>query len=156
MRFLSALAIVAALVSAGCVTQPIEQKSALELQAIQVKEFETNQKTAFTAVMSVFQDLGYIVNSASLETGFITAKSPAKTEMVIFSGYITTDEKANAFIEQIAPNRTKVRLTFVRTEQKSSGFGKVGERDLPITDPAPYQSAFAKIQQSIFIRSNVN
>ncbi|MDO8904985.1 hypothetical protein [Hydrogenophaga sp.] len=156
MHFLSALTIVAALVTAGCVTQPIEQKSALELQAIQVKEFETNQRTAFTAVMSVFQDLGYIVNSASLETGFITAKSPAKTEMVIFSGYIITDEKANAFIEQIAPNRTKVRLTFVRTEQKSTGFGKVGERDIPITDPAPYQSAFAKIQQSIFIRSNVN
>ena len=66
MRFLSLLVIGAVLIATGCVTQPIEQKSALELQAIQVKEFETNQKTAFTAVMSVFQDLGYIPESVTL------------------------------------------------------------------------------------------
>ncbi|PZO14984.1 MAG: hypothetical protein DCF26_14130 [Burkholderiales bacterium] len=140
----------------GCVTQPIQQKSALELQAIQVKEFSTNHKVAFTSVLSVFQDLGYVVNSASLETGLITAKSPTIQEFVPFVGQRMTDEKANAFVEQIGTNRTKIRLSFVKSQQTSSGYGMRGERDTPIQDPGAYQDAFTKIQQSIFVRSNTN
>jgi hypothetical protein len=156
MKKFAAIAFVASLGLVGCVTQPNQQKSALELQAIQVKEFETTQKIAFTSVLSVFQDLGYIVSSASIDTGLITAKSPTKQDFVLFVGQRMTDEKANAFIEQIAPNRTKIRLSFVKSEQTSSGYGMRGERDTPVQDPASYQNAFAKIQQSIFVRSNTN
>ena len=155
-KMLFLLMITAALFMAGCVTPPPPQKSALELQAIQVREFETSQKIAFTAVLSVFQDLGYTVSSASLDTGIITAKSPTKQDFVPFVGQRMTDEKANAFVEQIGTSRTKIRLTFVRSEQTSSGYGMRGERETPIQEPAPYQAAFAKIQQSIFVKTNAN
>ena len=59
----------------GCVA-PRPQLTSLEIQSIQSREFETAKPTAFAAVLSVFQDLGYIVESADKETGFITAKSP--------------------------------------------------------------------------------
>ena len=140
----------------GCVAPPKQQKSALELQAIQVKEFETSHKVAFTAVMSVFQDLGYTISSASIETGLITAKSPTKQEFVPFVGQQMSDEKANAFVEQIGKDRTKIRLSFVKTIQTSSGYGMRGERELPVQEAEPYQNAFRKIQQSIFVRSNTN
>ena len=156
MKTIVMSALVASIFLSGCVTQPLAQKSALELQSIQVREFDTTHKAAFTSVMSVFQDLGFTISSASVDTGLITAKSPTKQEFVLFVGQRMTDEKANAFVEQIAPGRTKVRLSFVKTEQTSSGYGMRGERETPIQDPQTYQAAFAKIQQSIFVRTNTN
>jgi hypothetical protein len=150
------LIVTTSLLLTGCVAPPKQQKSALELQAIQVKEFETSHKVAFTAVMSVFQDLGYTISSASIETGLITAKSPTKQEFVPFVGQQMSDEKANAFVEQIGKDRTKIRLSFVKTIQTSSGYGMRGERELPVQEAEPYQNAFSKIQQSIFVRSNTN
>lgn len=144
-----------AAILAGCAA-PAPQKSALEIQAIQVKEFETTQKIAFAAVMSVFQDLGYTINSASVDTGLITAKSPTVQSFVPFVGLQMTDEKATAFVEQIADRRIKIRLSFVKTAQTSSGYGQRGEQERPVHEPAAYQAAFAKIQQSIFVRTNAN
>ena len=148
--------LVTTLALTGCVAPPKPQKTALELQAIQVKEFETTHKVAFTAVMSVFQDLGYTISSASIETGLITAKSPTKQDFVPFVGQQMSDEKANAFVEQIAKDRTKIRLSFVKSIQTSSGYGMRGEKEIPLQEPEPYQNAFSKIQQSIFVRTNAN
>jgi len=140
----------------GCIQPPTQTKSALELQAIQAKEFETNKKIAFAATLSVFQDLGYIVSSASLETGLITAKSPTKQSFVPFVGQVMTHTNASAFVEEITSGRTKVRVNFVNARESSSGYGMRGGQDTPIEDPGMYQDVFAKIQQGIFVRKNVN
>src|SRR5574337_381597 len=156
MKKTVAVLCVAAGLLGGCVAPPTAQKSSLELQAIQVKEFEANKKVAFTSVMSVFQDLGYTINTASLDTGLITAKSPTKKEFIPFVGQRMTDEKANAFVEEISSGRTKIRLNFVKAQQTSSGYGMRGEQEKTVQDAAPYQDAFAKIQQAIFVKTNVN
>ena len=136
---------------AGCVAPSQVQKSSLELQAIQVKEFETNSKIAFASVMSVFQDLGYTINSASLETGLITARSPTTQEQT-FSGRTMKDERATAFVEQISVDRTKIRLSFVQSTRVVFR----GESETPVQEPEPYQNAFSRIQQSIFLKKNTN
>lgn len=158
---ISVILLVSMLALTGCVAptqQP--QKTALELQAIQVKEFETTHKVAFTAVISVFQDLGYTISSASIETGLITAKSPTKQQTMVFLfdivGQQMIDEKANAFVEQIAKDRTRIRLSFVKSVQTSTVKGMRGEQEIPLQDSATYQNAFSKIQQSIFVRTNAN
>jgi hypothetical protein len=140
----------------GCAPMPQQTKSSLELQAIQSREFETSKKIAFAAVMSVFQDLGYTVGSASLDTGFITAQSPVKQDLVLFVGQRMRDVKATAFVEEIAPGRTRVRLNFVNVTQTSSGYGMKGDNEVPIEDPKTYQQAFTKIEHGIFIRKNVD
>lgn len=140
----------------GCVQPPTQTRSALELQAIQAKEFETNKKIAFAATLSVFQDLGYIVNSASFDTGLITAKSPTKQSFIPFVGQVMTHTNASAFIEEIAAGRTRIRVNFVNARESSSGYGMRGGQDTPIEDPAMYQDVFAKIQQGIFVRKNIN
>lgn len=144
-------------VLSGCVQQEYKPtKSALELQAIQAKEFETTKNIGFAATLSVFQDLGYVVNSASLETGLINGKSPTNQSFVPFVGQVMKDVKAIAFVEEITPGRTKVRLNFVNSTQSSSGYGMRGEHDIPIEDGVMYQDVFSKIQQAIFIRKNAN
>ena len=127
-----------------------QQASTLELQAIQSREFESSLKVAFTAVLSVFQDLAYNINSASLETGLVTAKSPAYNEFEFLVRY-TKDERATAFVEPVGQGRVKIRLSIVRSRR---ALGR-GEEETPVTDPNVYQTAFAKIQNAIFIRKNL-
>lgn len=140
---------------AGCETVPVSTKSALELQAIQSKEFETSKKIAFAATLSVFQDIGYTVSSANLDTGLITAKSPTTQTLQIFVGQRMADIKATAYIEEIVPNRTKVRVSLVNSVETSGGYGMKGGHENPIETPEMYQDIFAKIQQGIFVRKNI-
>ena len=52
----------------------------LQLQALQSREFETGKENLFGAVMTVLQDLGYQVQSADVQTGFITAISATQNK----------------------------------------------------------------------------
>ena len=155
-KIITYLLVLSFAVLAGCASQPKSTKTALELQAIQSKEFQTNKKIAFASTLSVFQDLGYVVSNASIETGLINAKSPTQQSFVPFVGQVMKDVKATAFIEEITPGRTKVRLNFVNSTQSSSGYGMRGEQDIPIEEGGVYQDVFTKIQQGIFVRKNVN
>ena len=127
-------------------------KTSLELQAFQRKEFASTKKLAFASTLSVFQDLGYIIKAASVETGLITASSPTKS--VRFFGNHMSNTEASAFVEELATNRTFVRLNFVDVREDSSGYGSKSKRDVPIVDPKIYESAFQKIREAIFIRTN--
>jgi hypothetical protein len=143
----------------GCQTAVKPQKTSLELQAIQAREFDTDKKTAFNSTMSVFQDLGYIVNSASFETGFITAQSPVKTGTELWGMHvpdgIMKSTKATAFVEEIRPGHTKVRLNFVNMVEQSQDQGQRITEDTAVEQPEAYQNAFTKIQEAIFIRTAI-
>ena len=141
------------LVITGCETAPVSTKTPLELQAIQSKEFETTKKIAFAATLSVLQDLGYITDSASFETGLITAKSPIKETFKPFVGQVMSTTKVTAFIEEITAGRTKVRANFVDSRYVQNGYGR-RERENPIETPDTYQDFYTKVQQGIFVRKN--
>jgi len=138
---------------AGCVpSNYVPTKTSLELQAFQTKEFETQKKIAFASTMSVFQDLGYSIVSSDIETGYISAKGPTQNEVGL-GKMIMRDTKASAFIEELRPGKTKVRLNFVNTEEWAGAYGGKLVQDMPIEDSAVYSNAFAKIQEAIFIRT---
>ena len=139
----------------GCVASTAPTKPSIQLQAFQSKEFETTKATAFASTMSVFQDLGYIIGTADLETGFITGKSPTKQDFVLFVGQRMRDVKATAFVESLGRKRAKIRLSFVNSTQTSSGYGMRGAHDQPIEEPEVYQDAFSKIAKAIFVRKNI-
>ena len=149
------IALIVSLLSA-CVA-PKPAPTPLEIQAIQSHEFETDKTMALGAVISVFQDLGYIVQSADKDTGFVTANSPAgsKTNFWEAIGGMSSSgqTKATAFIEQIRPNFVTVRLNFVDSRRVSNQVGQVTDEDQPILDPKTYQIAFDKIDSAIFVRT---
>ena len=142
------------LVITGCQTAPVSTKTPLELQAIQSKEFETTKKVAFAASLSVLQDLGYISDSASFETGLITAKSPMKNKFVPFVGKVMTTMKVNVFVEEITAGRTKVRINFLDSRYVQNGYGRQ-EEERPVETPEMYQDFYSKVQQGIFVRKNL-
>lgn len=129
-------------------------KTSLEIQAFQAKEFETAKKIAFASTLSVFQDLGYIIISSDMETGFITAKSPTQSINTLLR-YVMIDTKATAFIEEFQPGKTKIRLNFVNAHESSYRNGSKQIQETPVEDASIYSNAFAKIQEAIFIRSAV-
>lgn len=141
----------------GCATPKKAPETSLQLQSFQAQEFETTKATAFASVLSVFQDLGYIVSSADRETGFITATSPAGTKTSFWDamgGVQTSGQiKATAFVEEIRPGFASVRLNFVDARHRSSLYGQQNDVDKPILDPKFYQSAFARIGDAIFVRA---
>lgn len=143
----------------GCVTQPVAPKSSLEIQAIQAKSFEADKPTTFRSVLSVLQDLGYVVNSASLETGFISAESPIRQDRsgaaafaAILGGVRTEGKTAvTASVEEFNKS-TRVRLNFVDKKMRSGSYGQRAADENPVEDPKIYENAFEKIGEAIFIR----
>ena len=151
MRITLAATVIVGLFITGCATDG-PQKTSLELQAFQKREFATVKQTAFASTVSVFQDLGYTIRTADVQTGLIQAQSPTKN-VVIFGSYMSNTE-ATAFVEEIATNRTTVRLNFVQVNESSSSYGMKTKNDKAILTPAVYENAFGKIQEAIFIRTN--
>ena len=150
---------------AGC-TPPPPALTPLEIQSLQTREFEHDKAIVFASTMSVFQDLGYIVSSADLDTGLITTESPATSdraafparfailpELMVWSDVTSVRQtKATAFIERIG-NRSRVRLNFVVTRQASSVHGQTSRQDMPVLDAAVYRNAFERIANAIFVRA---
>jgi hypothetical protein len=150
------LPMIAVLTLAGCASTGSGGMTPLQIQAFQTHEFEAPKKTVFASVVSVFQDLGYIVESADVETGFITSASASvnKTGFWQALGGATSSGKtrATAFVEEVRPNLVTVRLNFVDTENMSTAYGQASSEDTPIVDPEPYKVAFDKIEEAVFIR----
>ena len=89
----------------GCeTTKPKVNLTPLDIQSMQSRSYEHSKDLVFPSVMSVFQDLGYSINSADINTGLITAESAANSDKALkFWLGITkvSQTKANAFIEEI-------------------------------------------------------
>ena len=127
----------------------------LEIQSMQTRTYDNKKEVVFTSVMSVLQDLGYSIKVADINTGLITAMSTAKSNaaMKFWLGIAEVSQtNADSFIEEIN-GRTKVRINFINVVKQSSAYGQDDRTDQQILDPVPYQSAFDKIENAIFIRS---
>jgi hypothetical protein len=140
----------------ACVMEPPKPAlTPLEIQGLQTREFEGTKQIVFASVMSVFQDLGYIIQSADLSTGFITAQSAARSNSGIRGlSNVTnvTQTSATAFVEEIA-DRTRVRLNFVNVNMRSYEQGQSDRQDTPILNAMTYQNAFERIENEIFVRN---
>mgnify|MGYP001239176200 CR=1 FL=1 len=143
-------------VSSAIAKEP--KMSALQIQQMQTKDVEVNKGIAFSSVMTVLQDSGYRIGSADKDTGLITgvASTNTKTTWLPFVGFGKSKKTpvVSAFIEEIGPEFTKIRLNFVMTKVSANGFGG-GEDETPILDPQVYQDAFEKIDQAIFVRQSM-
>ncbi|WP_428407269.1 hypothetical protein [Hyphococcus sp.] len=140
---------------AGCAGNAKPELTPLELQALQTRELETDKEVAFSSVMSVFQDLGYTVESADKETGFITAFSASDShrDWLLTGNRYTTQTRATAFVESVSTELTRVRLNFLTGTEASTWYGQKSKQDRQILDPLIYQTAFEKIETAVFIRS---
>ena len=134
-------------VVAGCATAP--EMTPMEIQEMQTRDFEGGKQIVFNSVVSVFQDLGYVISQADVDTGIVTAEGTTQTDYgAAFFGVNKNEQAvASAFIEEIG-QETRVRLNFViRTRT-----GLAGRDDRAVLEHEPYQNAFERIEQAVFVR----
>lgn len=125
----------------------------LALQQMQTQEFETSKKILFASVVSVFQDNGFTIDGADLETGIITAKSATQSDKSVWSGTTySVATKASAFVEDSRAKHVRTRLNFVQINDSRGYYGGGGSNDQPIEDPAYYERIFQKIREAVFLR----
>ncbi|MBB5687209.1 hypothetical protein [Sphingobium boeckii] len=133
--------------------------SGLELQQMQSKDIEGSKEIVFGAVMSVFQDAGYRIQAADKDTGLITGlgSTSGKVTYNLFMGFGKSKKTpiVSAYIEQIGPGITRVRINFVMGKLKSTIYGAGAQDEEPILDPIVYQEAFEKIDQAVFLRASM-
>lgn len=146
----------------GCITvdsifgEMDKPVSSVELQAIQTREFQATEEQTFGAVISTFQDYGYIINSADRSTGMVLAKTTSEAEIMPLTSITRVEyNKATAFIEKIAKDRVKVRVSVVKYVSATGAYGGGGEKEVMRTNPQIYQEIFAKIQHSLFLKKNL-
>ena len=152
--------IIAALFVASVSVVPAEAKKApqmtpLEMQALQSREFETSKDNLFGAVMTVLQDLGYQVQTADVQTGFITAISATQNKtnfLEAFGGSRSSgNTKITTFLQSLPNGSTRVRLNFLNTKITSSAYGQSAQNDKPILDATVYNTAWDKIDEALFV-----
>ena len=139
----------------GCTTTPEPTMTPLEIQSLQSREYETTKEVVFPSVISVFQDIGYTISNADLQTGLISAESSSDSDLAskLWLGITRVSQtKATAFVEQIG-DKTKARLNFVEVNQTSTSWGQNDRQDTPLLDAQLYQNAFERIENAVFIRS---
>lgn len=152
---------IVALLATGCASAPPAAKSGIELQAYQAREFETSKRAAFSATMSVFQDLGFIIDDGDFDTGLITATGPTRRDEMdvsdllaqVFAGTDTrgsAHRRATAFVEKMPSGLVRIRLNFVDNIVVVAG---TPQQSRPVQDPAFYQATFEQIDKAIFVRS---
>jgi len=139
----------------GCAVAPKPTLTPLQIQSIQTREFESSKNIVFPSVLSVFQDLGYIIKTADKDTGLITAESTAKSDQAskLWLGISKISQvSGTAFIETIGKT-TKVRLNFVLSNKTSNAYGQTDRQDEAIVKLDVYNNAFERIESAIFVRS---
>lgn len=146
---------IAILVLGACSSNEVVDKTPIEIQSMQSRNYEESKEVVFPSVVSVFQDLGYTIQSADLSTGLITSESAASSDKWhrFWTGQSRVEQtRATAFIEEIG-GQTTVRLNFVVVDERSGGWGQRDRKDEPILEAEVYQNAFERIENAVFIRS---
>jgi hypothetical protein len=157
LRGVAAFLVGSLLLTACAGAEAVAPMTSLQIQALQSREFETSKEIAFASVLSVFQDLGYIVEGADQQTGFITAKSATQNStslgQAMFGVVSNSQTSSTAFIEHLPSGMTRVRLNFMTSEFRSAQYGQSTTSGIPIYDAEIYANAFEKIGEGIFIRT---
>ena len=148
--------ILASVLVTGCMaTAKKPAMTPLQIQSLQSREYESKKDIVFPSIISVFQDIGYTISNADIQTGLISAESSSQSDFMskFWLGMTKVSQtKATAFVEQIG-DKTRARLNFVEIKKSSSGWGQSDREDTPLLDSKLYENAFNKIENAIFMRS---
>ncbi|GMW00924.1 MAG: hypothetical protein AMXMBFR84_20610 [Candidatus Hydrogenedentota bacterium] len=147
----------------GCATSDPEPQpmSQVEMRNMQTRQFDTNDsKLVMKAMLSTLQDMGFIVNSADADLGYISANKwtevqhskkemkKAKKDETPLAQNIVLECTANVTIQGGA---ARVRANFQKKTVDTAGNTMQAG---PIEDAAFYQTFFSKVDKGLFLESS--
>ena len=157
-----------------------KEKTSIDIQAMQIRQFDCSFKDAFASVIDVFQDQGFVIQTSDSNTGLIVARGSTKdvahsthTSNSWYSGEKLVDKSSclvgTVRVEEVMTDTSSIRLsfvdeiseTFVYSSPDYGGFGeRIGGSRVKnsrkfIEDERFYSNFFEKIDKSIFVRKNL-
>ena len=161
-------------------TNSNREKTNIDIQAMQIRQFDCSFKDAFASVIDVFQDQGFIIQTSDSNIGLIVAKGNIKNiansqqeQNYRHSGKSPVDKNSylvcTVRIEEIATNMTSIRVSFANETsepfvhnspnhnglKKRGGCNRTKNSRKFIEDKKFYSNFFEKIDKSIFVRKNL-
>lgn len=131
----------------------VAEPSPSDVQQMQQHRYPADKTAVFGAVVDVLQNLGFTIDNADAQSGFVTAESGTVSKSNVFDILGGTqgsgNTKATAFIETMPGGVTRVRLSFL--DIKTSGTGT--HQSQPIYDIRIYQRAFSRIDNAVLERT---
>jgi hypothetical protein len=147
--------------------------SSLEQRQIQIREFDSDQKTLVQGCINVLQDIGFKIDNTEDQLGFI--QGSRVIEDVEEKGLMSFITKISSYISSAlgkpVPNQNKtkvlativispatnksevVRVTFIKTKTRAHGI----ESDYESVIQADiYQAFFSKLNKSLFLEAQGN
>lgn len=180
-KYLQSLAVsVAVLCLAACESIPGNAfripESSLSTRQMQTRAYnELDDGAILSASVAVLQDMGYAIDEIEAELGVISASKRADaTNKLEAFGTLTVDAMQCVFTLMLACNGKRyqgiddvqdIRLTLIASPRQPSGdvpvritiqriiwdkAGRLSEQET-ITDPAVYDSMFAKLSKAVFL-----
>lgn len=130
-------------------------RSNIDLQAIQTRTVDQSYSVAFASVVSVFQDLGFTIQSADINTGLICSKSTTQLQspnafesMFSSAAVIMRNTSGTAHVESFGEKSTSIRMSFVSYRKSTYAYGTALEDSKQITDAEFYRDFFREDRQS--------
>ncbi len=164
VQFAAALFVSAAVLSACEQTSEkppeVVVMTQLETRQLQTREYEDNDLIAgMKAVISAFQDEGYLINSANEILGVVTASFDVKSKIDEATKRYVEDWTYNATYQTITRyeisasvserNRgLRIRVNIAKKALNQNG-GVIWS--VPVQEPTFYQTLFSKIDKSLFL-----
>jgi type IV pilus biogenesis protein CpaD/CtpE len=147
----------------GCSFISNTPTSNISIQALQTREFGCSYKDALAAVVSVFHDLEFSIQTWDRKSGIVTAQSTISSTKSIFAeimfGKVDTSHMsytvANAHLDQIFHGKSSIRLSFVCHGKDVRATGFFSKESNHITDPEYYRNFFETVDKNIFVRQNL-
>jgi hypothetical protein len=136
----------ASLLAVGCAPKPSQEllaptEAQLKLRSLQTRTLDVNDRqVALRAVVTVLQDLGFIIERANEPLGFVTAERFAEPNMRGIVGVTVTVRPQDDGRMMVRANATYAAV-----------HPMTGWKNTPIEDPKVYQNFFASLQRALFI-----
>lgn len=156
------------------------EKTNIDIQAMQIRQFDCSFKDAFASVINVFQDQGFVIQTSDSNIGLIVAKGSHKNianskheQNYLHSGKSLIDKNSylvcTVCIEEIGTNMSSIRVSFANETneplvynspnhnglKKRGGGNRAKNSKKFIKDKKLYSNFFEKIDKSIFVRKNL-
>jgi|SaaInlLV_10m_DNA_2_1039722.scaffolds.fasta_scaffold22739_2 hypothetical protein len=118
-----------------------------QVQMMTTKQFDSEYKSVFKSIVSLFQSEQYLIEDLNLDVGLITA-----SKRIEESKKLSLTSKVSVVVDMLNDKLTEVKMTIYSGEvkRKSRGYSTfMQEKEEMVEDPQLYKSWFNNIAAEI-------